>query len=812
LLVTLAVALLAGAARAGVTERVSVSSSGEQGNNWSYGFSISADGRFVTFDSGASNLVPGDTNGAWDAFVRDRLTGTTERVSVSTAGVQGNGGSGMPSISADGRFVAFASGASNLVPGDTNGECDVFVRDRLTGKTELVSVSSAGEQGNDGSDEPSISADGGFVAFQSYASNLVPDDTSGYYHDIFVRDRLTGTTERVSVSSAGEQANWDSEWPCISADGRFVGFDSEASNLVPGDTNGHSDAFVRDRLTGQTERVSVSSAGEQGNATSGLASVSADERFVAFASVASNLVPGDTNAGTYPATGWDVFVRDRLIGTTERVSVSSAGQQVTGDSAWPSISADGRFVAFYSYASTLVPGDTNGQPDIFVRDRLTRTTELVSVSSAGEEGNSGSFFASISADGRLVAFDSWATNLVPGDTNGSPDVFVRDRWAESVPPETTITFGPCGLVISTNSATICWQGSDNSTPQVDLVYSWRLDSDAWQPFSFAACANLTGLSDGAHVSQVKAKDLAGNEDPTPAQCSFTVDLSGPSVSITAPAHGATVKGVVNLYATASHSSGIAKVEFYAAGQLLSTDATAPYSCAWDTRPTWVAEGLAQICAKAYANSGKVAWACVSVTVDNCTFDDVGKAYPLWRFVEGLVSAGVTSGCSSAPPLYCPDRTVTRGQTAELICKAAGKTWLEATTPTLADVPKSHAFYGWIERLADAASWGGRAPTSGCAMVGATRYFCPNNSVTRGQTAKLLCIARAKTWLDKPTPTFSDVPATHMFYGWIERLADAASWGGTAPTSGCTATTFCPNSAVTRAQTAKFLCVAFGMAY
>jgi Tol biopolymer transport system component len=362
---------------------------------------------------------------------------TTELVSVSSAGVQGNSSSyGTPSISADGRYVAFYSPASNLVSGDTNGSVDIFVRDRQTGTTELVSVSSSGVQGNGSSYSPSISADGRYVAFYSLASNLVTADTN-LYEDVFVRDRQAGTTERVSVSSAGAQGNSSSYTPSISADGRYVAFRSYATNLVSGNVNGYSDIFVRDRQTGTTTRVSVANAGYEGNNDSSSPSISADGRYVAFASLASNLVSGagDTNGVE------DIFVRDRQTGTTERVSVSSAGTQGNGASSSPSISADGRYVAFYSLASNLVSGDTNGTFDIFVRDRQTGTTELVSVSSSGVQGNSASSSPSISADGRYVAFYSPASNLVSGDTNGSADIFVRAELGPTPDPWSSLGGG-----------------------------------------------------------------------------------------------------------------------------------------------------------------------------------------------------------------------------------------------------------------------------------------------------------------------------------------------------------------------------------
>jgi Tol biopolymer transport system component len=421
---------LPGALLAGTTTRVSVASDGTQGNDGSFDTSISADGRYVAFSSDASNLVPGDTNGVEDVFVHDHQTGQTSRVSVASDGTQGNDGSSGSSISGDGRYVTFFSWANNLVPGDTNGVGDVFVHDRQTGQTSRVSVASDGTQGNEVSYIESISADGRYVTFYSAANNLVPGDTNGV-GDVFVHDRQTGQTSRVSVASDGTQGNDVSSGSSISADGRYVAFSSEASNLVPDDTNGATDIFVHDRQTGQTSRVSVASDGTQGNLHSIWPSISADGRYVAFRSQASNLVPGDINICGHPYTTGscpDVFVHDRQTGQTSRVSVASDGTEGNDASSAPSISADGRYVAFDSAASNLVPGDTNGAWDIFVHDRQTGQTSRVSVASDGTQGNGHSNDAkSISADGRYVTYISIASNLVPGDTNDAADIFVHDR-------------------------------------------------------------------------------------------------------------------------------------------------------------------------------------------------------------------------------------------------------------------------------------------------------------------------------------------------------------------------------------------------
>lgn len=415
------------------TERVSVDSSGGQGNDHSNAPSISADGRAVAFVSPATNLVGGDTNGAIDVFVHDRRSGTTERASVDSGGAEGNGHCSSPSLSSDGRYVAFSSDATNLVSGDTNAVGDIFVRDCRSGTTERVSVG-LGAEANSSSSAPSLSADGRYVAFASYANNLVDEDT-GWHSDIFVRDRLSGTTERVSVGQNGNQGNFTSSSASISADGRYVAFTSGASNLVTGDTNGSVDIFVRDCQSRTTERVSVDSLGTQGDDGCGGSSISADGRFVAFQSFATNLVDGDTN-------GWaDIFVHDRASGTTERVSIDSSGAQGDGVSYAPSISAD-RYVAFVSRAGNLVGGDTNGSDDVFAHDCHDGTTERLSVGSLDLQGNNLSMFPSMSANGRCMAFQSVADNLVSGDTNEHVDVFVRSRQCAAA---TSSTFSGDGI-------------------------------------------------------------------------------------------------------------------------------------------------------------------------------------------------------------------------------------------------------------------------------------------------------------------------------------------------------------------------------
>jgi Tol biopolymer transport system component len=339
---------------------------------------ISGDGRYVAYT--------GFIGMASYFWVRDRTTGTTERIAPG-------GGYGAVSISGDGRFVAF-EGSSALGPGSPTRTTDILVRDRATGASERVSVAGDGSAGNGTSGEPSISADGRFVAFSSFASNLVPGDTNAFV-DIFVHDRVTGTTERADVTSTGAQTEGAS-YPALSDDGRVVAFASRDQ-----DGNG---IFVHDRTTGITQRASITSTGRA--VTGWDASISADGRFLAF---------------TNPE---GIYVRDRVTRTTELL---------TGRAQNPSISADGRYVAFASALTTLVPGDSNQTADVFVRDRLAGTTERVNVALADGQANSWSYNPSISADGRVVAFESTASDLVPGDTNNTSDVFVSDRRDRAAP-------------------------------------------------------------------------------------------------------------------------------------------------------------------------------------------------------------------------------------------------------------------------------------------------------------------------------------------------------------------------------------------
>jgi hypothetical protein len=426
---SLLVVLLAGVAfsvPASAAELASVGIFGRSENGASSGVAVDSDGSAVAFFSDSSLLVPSDTNQVRDVFIRifdpnDPASAITERVSVSSTGTQANRAShaagGAPAVNGDGNVVAFYSDASNLVSGDTNGRRDVFVRFRDSGITERISIGTGGEQGNGDSVYPSISGDGRFVAFQSQASNLVPGDTNNA-SDIFVRDLVSGTTEVV----CGVFGDRFSSSPAISDDGNFVAFASGATNLVPDDNNRFIDIFVCDRSSGVIERVSLPNSGVgEGNGDSILPAISAAGEVVGFKSLASNLVASDNNNVV------DVFVRDRNAGVTERISVSRTGGDGNDFSFPPSVSDDGRFVAFGSFATNLVANDINNTSNVFVRDRQIGITLFADRNENGDQANNGTpdLPPSISGDGMRIGFVSFASNLAPNDGNVAADVFVN---------------------------------------------------------------------------------------------------------------------------------------------------------------------------------------------------------------------------------------------------------------------------------------------------------------------------------------------------------------------------------------------------
>jgi Ca2+-binding RTX toxin-like protein len=398
---------------------VTTSSNGTISNNHNFYTTISHNNRYVFFVSSASNLVTDDTNGGYDLFRKDLVTGETIRVSTATGGVEadGLGFFTYSSVSADGRYAIFSSTAANLVAGDTNGNADIFRKDLLTGETIRLSTFTGGAQADGNSTDitsASMTADGRYVVFGSGAINLVAGDTNGR-NDIFLKDLITGVTTRISTSLTGAEANHTSAQPSISANGRYVVFHSLASNLVDGDTsNTKSDVFRKDLVTGEIIRVSTAVGGISGNAASTDAQISADGRYVVFESIASNLVLGDTNGKK------DIFRKDLATGDMVRISAKSDGSQLSAESRDPKMSADGRYVVF-----ELVGGDSVGQ-GIFRKDLVTGELVKISGPASGMPADSDGFYGNISADGRFVVFGTLANNAAYGDNNGFYDNYVVD--------------------------------------------------------------------------------------------------------------------------------------------------------------------------------------------------------------------------------------------------------------------------------------------------------------------------------------------------------------------------------------------------
>jgi Tol biopolymer transport system component len=375
--------------------------------------SLASNARYVTFESASSDLLPGAISGSWDVYLHDLQTDQVERVDTRTGGaaVYNPGDyTSPPAISSDGRFVTFMSQAENLVGIDHNHMPDIFLHDRTSNTTELISVALTSSSGNADSYTPAVSADGRFVAFQSFASNLVQGDTNNAL-DVFIRDRKLGVTELVSVTNSGAQGSdpHDYGFPGVSLsdDGRYVAFSYQ--NLpVAGSPSTGPNIYLRDRQAHTTRWIAPGT----------LPRLSANGRFLAF--VTNEALPTDDKNG-----GADVYLLDLTSNHFERISVASGVADAPGAEIvdQPGLSSDARFVAFETSAS-LVPADTNGIADIYLRDRQSGTTTLISTTPGGDPGNGESHFPSISSDGSAVAFTSLSSNLVSNSTSGQNGVFV----------------------------------------------------------------------------------------------------------------------------------------------------------------------------------------------------------------------------------------------------------------------------------------------------------------------------------------------------------------------------------------------------
>lgn len=458
----------------GVLERISRKPDGNAANGYSASPALSADGRYAVFDSESPDLVSGDNNNRWDIFVRDRQSGQITRVSVGAAGTQATDNSRRPSLSADGRYLAYESAAPNLVAGDTNGAIDVFVRDLQSLPSLRANTSGAGTHANAASGEAGLSRDGRFAVFSSAATNLIDGDSNAS-SDVFLYDGDSATLQALSMAGASF-GNAASDSASISADGGWIVFRSAASNLVAGDGNALTDVFLRDRVSGALQRVSTGTSGAAltaGTVRSGM-SLSGDGALIAFAASDTTLIAGDTNGVD------DVFVKQRLGGALTLASASAAGTAGNGHSGAPALSDDGSRIAFASEASNLIASDSNGVADVFVKTLADASLLRASSDAAGVAGNGASGEPALSADGRHVAFASAASNLVPGDTNGNRDIFLKDLLDGAI------------VRINTTAAGVAGSGGDCGAP--------ALSSDARHvSFTCAQDGLVPGTGAGAQV-------------------------------------------------------------------------------------------------------------------------------------------------------------------------------------------------------------------------------------------------------------------------------------------------------------------------
>jgi Tol biopolymer transport system component len=804
-------------AAAGDVTRVSVDTSEAQANAISYNGQISSNGRFAVFESEATNLVSGDTNGVGDVFLRDLQLGTTIRVSVNSTGGQADGGGGAPAVSSDGRYVAFESGATDLILGDTNNAADIYVKDTQTGSIERVSVDSSGTQSNGDSSAPSISGDGRYVAFVSSATNLIASDVNGV-DDVFLRDMQSDTTVRVSVSANG--ASWD---PTVANGGGYVVFSSNASNLIPGDTNGKTDIFVYEISAGQLTRVSVNSNEEEGDRASWDASISGDGRYISFSSASHNFMLGDTYELTY------VYIRDRLSGNTNLASIQN-GAQMIGWADATSMSADGRYVAF-SYDDK---GDGMPKRWLYVHDRITGQT--VYAISGTMDGMGNPILPSISGDGKMLLFASASSTLVSGDTNNVRDIFVKEMaYPADANPFVVSIIRTCPALCSPSDQAVHF--TVRFSEPVTGVDAADFDVDASDTMVGAAVTGVggngseydvtvdVGTGDGAlrldlidndSIKDAALHPLGGNGlnngnfsgaaiyivDKKPMTVSSILRMDANptaggdlrfAVKFSEPASGVDAADFLPVTTGTLSAPLVAGVTQLSASSYAVTVSTGP---GLGTLRLDVPSGATALDLMNHSLSSLPYTSGESYTINkSATFYDVPSTYWAWEYIERLFNAGITAGCGSGK--YCPDDPVTRAQMAVFLLRGihgSNYTPPDVGTDTgFTDVATNHWAAAWIKQL------GVEAITGGCGQ----NLYCPENSVTRAQMAVFLLKSEHGTSYLPPDSSgaFGDI-AGHWAEDWIAQLALEGI------TAGCGSGLYCPENPVTRAQMAVFLVRAF----
>jgi len=768
LVFAVAFASMTAPAGAFIIDRLNVNPDGETANKPCLNPAISADGRYVAFATTADNMFKDDTKNTSDIFVYDRMTGLSECVTSSIH--QGTSPqSTEPAISGDGRFVAFASTA--LVPGGADIGRHIYVYDRQQGTYELVSRMWPVEEGNPWDcHDPVLSSDGRYVAFRAAWRS------SEY---LCLRDRLEGRTENLGSGYTGMYGK-----PDISADGRYVAFSEGSWNVT-----------MVDRLLQTSERVNVTTNDMQLSPVGKECSITADGRYVAF-----------VRGGMWSQQS-DIYVRDRAARRTE-LATPDIQQPIyeytrAGE---PNLSDDGRWVMF-----SVVFADRRS--NIYLRDLLLQRTLLVTEDDTGETATGYSFGGVMSGDARFAAFDTDASDIFPGGDEPGEDLLLATLGCHDAP--FVIAISPPDQAIGVAGTIV-----------VEARFSELMDPATINRDTFKVVGRVSGPVAGS-ISYVSSRSIARFVPSSPLPMdSFTVTLLGgvpgmkdasgvamasdyawsftrlstdpPQVEITAPADGATVGGVVVLAATASSAAGIDRVVFYVDNVQVGTARAMPYQADWNTWPLTVSEGPHTIKVEAWDGAGACSVQAITVTVDNSTFDDVPKTSTIFPYVEALVREGIAAGCSFRPRLFCPQGSVSRAYLATFICRAAGWEPFANPSPTFADVPPTYRLYGYIEAFYQ------HGATVGCRTQ--PLCFCPNVNVTRAQMAMFLCRSSGIAPVDSPTPTFTDVPRVSYHYPYIEGIYAAGVAGG----CGINPLRFCPGSLITRGEMAVMLCKAFGI--